>query len=223
MDQTIKKYADKIPECPCCRAILNKFPTRKTKCNRCGQYFYLMLKPGSNTSQIVDEKRRNKWQKENKLYSYIEGMKRYGLSDKNLIDNEIKRSIKLSDAIWNLYNTCLFYNAGNFEISSWIYYDMARFCTEEGDDPIKLVKLALEFELLSIEQKQSNLLLDAVICSGNNPKCVNCSPLNGKCLPIREAIKAKMLPHQPCDDAYCTAFYSARVKRNKDGFVITQK
>lgn len=218
-----KIYSDEIPECPYCRKVLIKFPARKTKCKDCGCYFYIMAKPRTNIYSIVDEKRRTKWIWENKMYSYIDEMKRYGLSNNNLIESEIKRSIKLSDAVWNLYNLCLSYNAGNFKISSWIYYSMAKFYAEEGNNPSKILKLALEFELLSIEQSGTGIVLDAVISSGFNRKCSNCSHLNGRSMPIKDAIVSKLLPHEPCDDSYCTAYYGGRARRDKDGFVITKK
>jgi hypothetical protein len=216
---TDKAYNESVPECPYCRAILKKFPAKKTKCKICGRDFYLMKKPGTEIYHIVDEKRRSKWKIEEPLYHRLYGLKEYYDLDQEYIEKAILKSSTLRDALWSCYNKALALNAYNSRKKAQLYYSMAEFMYEEGKDPILLIRERNNCLIDEIEDRES-LLKKFVTIIASNQQCNNCEHLNGTVMEIDEARRLQLLPVTPCNYHFCTASYHQRFQRDLFGRVI---
>jgi len=146
----------------------------------------------------------------------IEELRSFSCTQKD-IDTYLNGHQYISDAYWGLLNVCLTKNSQNFETQSYIYRIMAKQLVKEGKNPEHAIEQACSSQLIGYELHA--LPMQAMIVTINDNKCKLCDHLNGKVMEIRDAQKLKLIPHKPCDNVCCNAFYTAKVKRDKDGFV----
>jgi hypothetical protein len=84
--------------------------------------------------------------------------------------------------------------AGNFEMMSTLYYNMARLLRREGRNSLMALKGSQQSKLLAFQQQ--GLETVEIIWFGNG--CQACKELDGKKYSIEKALKEMPLPNRDC-------------------------
>jgi hypothetical protein len=216
-----RMYSKPSPICPSCGVELPKFPIRKTTCKACDSPCFSVKKPKEEIYYIVNDKTKELWSKDNTMLRKIDDLKWLGVTD-NEIATHLNGHLNIADAYWGLLNLLLTKNARNFANQAHTYLLMANQLHTEDKNTDDVMTLYAECLLIDIEQKGSGIVLDVAIIASKYGECTNCSHLDGKILSLEQAKELKLLPHKYCNGKHCGATYSAIVRRDEDGFVVSK-
>lgn len=103
------------------------------------------------------------------------------------------------DVLWALWNRATREHRGLATLSG-IYYHMAIFKSAEGEDPAPMLEQSRRAELVKIQRghQQVGAGEATVIISAAGNGCESCRVLDGKTLPVREALETMPLPNPDC-------------------------
>lgn len=126
------------PVCPYCGITLDKFPSRKIKCLKCGEFMYVRTQPKDRKRVIVTKDQADKIEEE---WSIVTGTHDQYLFEKEKVKKEKEILTKRfgkepteNDVKWGLFNKELIENARN---NNWGLYrntrlDMGDLLKKEG-------------------------------------------------------------------------------------------
>lgn len=177
--------------CLYCNEQLKKKPGSKTKCPYCGKYM-CVRKQASGEKLVVTENEANR-------LDALKTLEQHGITEATY--NRQKAALKLKklgeepawqEVIWALYNKLLAKAGTDFHQMHMIYFEMAWFLYNEGQDPYNAMDMARKSELMYNSQSRDTVVID----SGDN--CPACQALVGKMYSIQEALDEQPLPCKEC-------------------------
>ncbi len=189
---------ESVSLCPHCEKILGKRPKRKTKCKFCGKDIYIrsnqqIFKSGLLTREdsiVVDQLKQ--------LEAYDVTAEDFKNKRAELSEKFGSRA-KSTDVIWGIFNDLLLKNNQNLDTLRMIYYSMALFLNSEGKDYTELLRQSSRMRLLSF--KKEGFVKKVEISTGGEGLCNVCSKLDGRVLPIDEAMVKMPLPFKECTNS----------------------
>lgn len=206
--------------CPYCKVELEKEPTRKTKCKKCGKYYFIKTHPYKKERVIVTEKEAieidNIYHEEEIKTQIIELTRRIGLTEKDLKNkiNKLKKKypnkkevINYKEAFWWLISELIYNKLKNndFNELSYLYFTQAYFLFNiEGKNPYNSLLASLQTSL--IKYKNEGYKKVKIITVGNQSYNI-CRKNHNKILTIDEALKKNIIP---CKD--CKTYYNEKAK-----------
>lgn len=133
------------------------------------------------------------------------GLDRYGF-DRNDFEREKRRLVaegvhepQEKDVLWALWNRALEEHS-QLHAKSGIYYQMAIFRSEEGEDPAPMLTESRRAELRKMIRDREQMGMDPpvveILAAGNG--CDSCLAANGTTLPAPEALETMPLPNPDC-------------------------
>ncbi len=126
------------PECPYCKKSLMKIPSRKIKCDYCGNFMFVRTTPKGNNRVLVTENEANKidieWAKVNGNYDMV--IEKEKTLEKIKLGLKEKRGVSPSDndVKWSYLNQQLLENIKNNNWGSYgsVKREMAQILEKEG-------------------------------------------------------------------------------------------
>lgn len=180
------------PQCPYCKAELDKFPERKTKCKSCGYFYYAKRSPGEEDKRIVTEREANdielQWSKHYEDLELERILELYGKSRDDIQEytgmnnNQIEMKF-LEQQIEN--------STSDNELSN-LYGRLSRLFAIEDLDPKKLEAASVfhqvkHFESIGIHEVVVMAQIDRFTCP-------YCSTLNRKVFATSTLISDQIIP-----------------------------
>lgn len=213
--------------CPYCKATLEKFPIRKTKCSNCKKSIFVRRLNDSKFKTLITEEQAQEIdierEKDYLKYRGFEKLESFGVTRDEFLKcrKELysKSGIETNnDVVWSIFNELLIKNATDFNLLRQIYYSMAIFLREEGKDNFKLLQQSAKATLDSFQLSNLEFKVQIVGCSDS---CEACKKLNGKIMSMEEAY---LLP-VPCRECthrigFCRCLYCAVSSRDSEGMLI---
>jgi hypothetical protein len=194
------------PLCPSCGQELHLDPQRRGKCKACGEAF-ILNKNGRLYGPLVTETQARVESWFNELEYHTGGVQGFRRMEAELTERFGFRPPP-TDVIWGLFQEAVLQGV------TGLHFSMARFLVEEGKDPATSLKAHAKERLMELAQP-SDLTTDEVEVQGGGC-CAECEKLDGKILPVSEALRTNPLPNPACTHTesgfqFCTCAY---------GFVI---
>lgn len=182
--------------CPHCGTVLDKVPTRKTKCLHCGKDIYVRSKQTLFPQTLLTEQQAD-------AVDLIKNFEFLGLSDKVFTDKQAQLSAKfrtqasVDDTIWGIYNDLItsLARSNDFSQMSIIYSQMAVFLVRRGKDGQRSM---LEANKMTMRDYAKIGVIDFEVV--NDPQACNaCKAHGGKRFKMtRELVEKPLLPPKGC-------------------------
>lgn len=219
------------PMCPYCKATLEKFPIRKTKCSNCKKSIFVRRLNDSKFKTLITEEQAQEIdierEKDYLKYRGFHDLEKFGVTKDEFIKRKEEHYLKYgiennnNDVVWSLFNELLIKNANKVDKLRMIYYTMAVLLHQEGKDNFKLLQLNAKATLDSFQLSNLEFKVQIVGCSDS---CEACKKLNGKIISMEEAY---LLPI-PCRECthrigFCRCFYCSISSRDSEGMLIFKK
>lgn len=212
--------------CPHCGVELKLAPRRKKKCASCGQYIFVRTRLSDNQRLLVTEEEAKRIDLERDRLRYLNRwlgvLEEYGVTRRDFEIRKEERSEKLgvraSDhgTIWEIFNRLALgmmksANRDGQESLDGLYYSMALFLNEEGEDCFAVRQQAARAALQ--RYKRSRIKKVEVLAADDS--CTSCLLLNKKVLTIAEALRTMPVPCRECthrlqdrNRAFCRCTYA---------------
>lgn len=185
--------------CPYCSVKLQKIPSRKTKCLKCGNFIYVRTRPNDRQQTLVTEAEARKiddqWKVEPSHSYWIRVAESYGATKEDFLNTQISLRKQFGfeppfrDVIWSLFNQSI-------KRGQTPYYSMALFLDDEGRDPTKMLQINNEIRLK--QYKDMKVVRSVKIITAGDQSCESCKKLEGITYNIDEALKTSVLPCKNC-------------------------
>lgn len=209
-------------ECPYCHKLLEKIPTKKTKCLHCGQFIFVRTNPENKSRVVATEtgvkKIDRQWSEIQFYKKWLENLAQFNVTEKDFqtkkeaLTKKFGQEAKTRDVIWGIFNN-LVASVNDLQQLKIIYYDMALFLNEEGRDCFHILEQCAELELRMVKQ---NGYSKVQISTSKNVSCKECQKQDGIILTIEEALKKMLLPCKKCSfrfkidkKSFCRCMYLA--------------
>jgi tetratricopeptide (TPR) repeat protein len=189
--------------CPHCNETLSTAPKRKSKCPKCGNEIFVRNRPGSPESVLVTEEEANRideeWTQSKRNSSWLRSLERYGLSEENF---KIRRQKNLEtngsnandrDILWGFLNELTTKTEDEWKLGE-IYYMMALFLDEEQKEFFFHLQQSKRWILKALKAGECKHV--RIFASKN--ACAACRALDGKTMPINEALSSLPIPCAHC-------------------------
>lgn len=192
--------------CPYCAAPLPALPSRKTQCKACGQPMYVKYTPDNPTKRLMTaaqaEAAEAAWREKSREHRDLAIASTLDLPPASLpvLGAEVRAIAEDPDQPLHRRKMAAGYlaarSAHQAERREWMrrmaIFDLRRFLQTEVVTTVKILS-----------------------SSNGGPTCPVCTPLNGKQLPINEAIRTMPIPPKDCPrmegPSLCMAMYLAVV------------
>jgi hypothetical protein len=223
--------------CPNCQTTLNKFPSRKTKCLKCGENIFILKFNNYSEKKLVTNEEKDKHKIEVKRIYFVSRwlsvLKTFGIKEEAFYIR--KKELFLSsgienndnDVIWSLFNKLLVKNSNNYDQQSKLYQSMAVYLSQEGKEFYHLLRESYKAELkrMQLESLACSMVsvVEVVISSNtNSPACGKCSKLKGVQMTFEDALKKMPIPIEDCEHShgFYRCFYSTKNLRDENGMLI---
>ena len=184
------------PSCPYCRATLESRPKRKKKCPHCGSYMFVR-----GGEVVTDE--------EAAIRDWLDAVAEFAITREKFdrkreeLSSRFGTRASVNDTAWGLLNALV----GRVDDSTlqFVYWQMARLVSEEGKDPKRYLRQALQQQLLSLRRSGVGMV-DTSDC--NDPfVCSACKALRGKRWTIEEALSKMPIPDSCTEPSGCRCGY----------------
>ncbi len=209
-----KVVEPKIPPnvCPYCGVLIEKVPTRKSKCLDCGRDIFIRSSQNLFPTTLLTEA-------DSKAVALFRPLKDFGVSESDFqkkrdeLSKHFGSKASGRDVIWGLYNNEITKSIGDLHRQQMLYYQMALFLNEEGRNPSQLIEQSNQVYLQSY--KLSGIVKKVGIIAGEK-SCPECQENAKKIYSLEDAIKNNPIPCQKCTHvmepgkySFCRCCYSA--------------
>ena len=191
--------ATKKDICPNCGEKLEKRPSRKKKCPHCDLFIYIR-KPYLMTEE------------EAQLTDWAKRLERIGISREDINQHQVNLAKQfgfhppVNDVIWRALNSIVTSNRDKNDIQN-AFQEMANIARMENKDPTPYLKEAAILELQEI--KQSGFADYVTVMTVNDHLvCEKCRELEGKKIPINEALNNLPIPTECQNEDGCRCWYA---------------
>jgi hypothetical protein len=175
-------------QCPYCGVPLGTPPTRKRKCEACGQYIYVR----AGEPVTGDRAGTIDWLKNLQLSQAVFDEAETALTA------QFGHKPEYRDVLWRLLNNRVTASSSADSLKM-TYRWMARFVFEEGRDPSPYLQQSHEAELLGWKRDLSFARqLRVTILAAGPSSCPACRQLDGHTLSLDDALASHPLPVKAC-------------------------
>ena len=173
----------KKDRCPNCQIVLDKRPSRKTKCKNCNKYIFI------RSGNLFTEEQAN----------IIDSLKMFGFSRDQYFEAEKQvmkkfgHQPKYRDVIWYICNQEILIHRDDWNYLSQLYYNMALFLNKHEKECFHILQQSRKAQLLYLKEMGiEEVEIHAI------DRCPSCLKLDGKILKIDEALKQMPIPNKDC-------------------------
>jgi DNA-directed RNA polymerase subunit RPC12/RpoP len=143
-DEDNAKIGNTEPICPYCEEQLSKMPSRKSKCPKCNNYFFVRTRPSDNKKVLVTKTQEaqleEQWAKINGTYEQLMMERKVYADEKSRLTKKFNQEPSDNDIQWSLLKKQYmeYAQAGNWAGYRNVKLETAEFLRKEGKLKIAL-------------------------------------------------------------------------------------
>jgi hypothetical protein len=190
--QSAAKHKSPEGVCPYCGVVLDSAPKRKANCQQCGRFIYVRTKQDVFDSQLLTEVDAISADYLKKL-DYLGINSGHYHNKRNSLAEKFGTNPSSRDVMWGLYNDLIVNNIRDYFTLKQLYFAMAHFQEDLGENFADTLRLARKMELYHYREGG----VDKVAVLSTNC-CPECAALHHKVFSVADALNEMPLPCHSC-------------------------